>query len=492
MEFLSPKQKRDKSRQLFLGYGLFGILIVLATYIMVSTALGYEIFSTKGEIVHNGLLFIDSRPDNATITINGVKESSDTNAKLSLPEGKYEIKLQKDGFYDWSRTINLFGGSVEFLTYPRLLPTSPNELSVTSYAGTSTSLLQSRDKRWLVLHSQSDPLVLHLHDLNSPLNEIASLNLPVLSTNSPQFVSVDLLEWAGDNVHFIAQINYANSTNQLVIFDREKPGEIVDITAMFGLSGTFQANFWDAKWDEIILLDSSGTVRLGSVKDRALNASALIAEKVQQLFLLNDKKAIYTVNNSEGSTAVRMLNEDKTYQIISYLMTDKKLVVKGAKFNRNDYLIIAGGGLEKALLYRNIQNSNKQSTTGKISPFVTIPINAESVDFSRSARFVLASSKDDVLVYDIEQKELSRFKHPTLNTIEIGWFDDSRLYSRTKDGALSIFDFNGINIYELSKNVVAAPYVNQPTEAVGLLLDTNGSRTLRVVDIISKPKQATQ
>jgi hypothetical protein len=81
MEFLTPKQKKEKARRLYIGYGLLSVLIGLATYILISTALGYEIFSTKGDIVQNGLLFVDSSPGNADIYINGKKESSETGAK---------------------------------------------------------------------------------------------------------------------------------------------------------------------------------------------------------------------------------------------------------------------------------------------------------------------------------------------------------------------------------------------------------------------------
>lgn len=488
MQFLTPKQKRDKSRQLFLGYGLFGLLIALATYVMVSTALGYEIFTTKGEIVQNGLLFVDSKPTGADIYVNGEKESSGTNAKLSLPEGTYEIKLQKKGFREWSQDVDLFGGSVEFLTYPRLLPSVINKLSSTSYAGMENTVLQSRDNRWLVQYSLTDPLMLHLHDIDNPTADVSAINIPPSLVGESQIVSFELVEWAGDNVHFLVRINLSNSTSRLTIFNREKLDEIFDASTTLGLVGNTQANFWDGKWDQLVLVDTGGVVRLASVKDKTIDPTPLITENVKEFFPLSDKRAVYTVINLDGTNTVRILTNEKTYRLLSYPSTDKKLLVKGGGFNRNDYLILSGGGLEKALLYRNIFDLISKPTVEKVSPFVTMPVNASTIGFSRSNRFVLASNNSDSAVYDIEQKELIKYKNPVQDVSTIGWFDDSRLFGLAKDRSVSIYDFNGNNLYEMTQNSSSIPYVNQSIEKVANIQNNSGSQVLQILDIISESK----
>jgi len=485
MEFLTTKQKRDKSRRLFLGYGLFGILILLATYIMVSTALGYEVFRTKGEVVQNGLLFIDSRPDAAIITINGNRESQNTNAKLSLPEGRYDIVLQKDGFRDWARSINLSGGSVKFLTYPRLLPVSLEGLSSTSYIGKEMQSQQSRDKRWLVMHSVAEPSIFRIHDLDRPTADILTLSLPQTAGELIAATSVTIVEWAGDNVHFLVRVDSPGAT-KLFVLNRDKPGEVNDATTIFGFSGTLKATFWDGKWDELAVVDSSGIIRLASIKDKSVSAVPLIAEQVLDFYPLSEKRAIYTTSAGDSGISVRVLEGGKTYQIISLPKSDEKLLVKGGGFNRNDFLILSGGGLEKALLYRNLVDSIKQSTTGRVTPFVTMPIDGEAIDFSRSNRFAFVASDAESAVYDIEQKELFRYQTPVTNSVQIGWFDDVRLYARTVEGTLYVYDYNGENMYELAKNTSSMPFVNQAVEHAGVLTATDSAQTLQVINIFSK------
>lgn len=247
-----------------------------------------------------------------------------------------------------------------------------------------------------------------------------------------------------------------------------------------------RATFWNGKWDELAVVDSNGTVRLASIKDRSVSATPLIAEQVVDFYPLSEKRAVYTTSLGELGKSVRVLEDEKTYQITTLPKSEEKLLVKGGGFNRNDFLVLAGGGLEKALLYRNLLESIKRSTNGRVAPFVTMPIYGEAVEFSRSNRFVFVSSGKESAVYDIEQKELVRYQNPVADSIQIGWFDDARLYARTLDGTLSVYDFNGENVYEFAKKTSSMPFVNQAVENAGLLISSDTAQTLHIIDIFSK------
>lgn len=489
MEFLTPEQKRTRSRRLLVGYGLFSVLIVLATYIMVSTALGYEIFTSKGDVVQNGLLFVDSRPDNADIYVNGKRESSGTNAKLSLPEGTYSISLQKSGYNEWRRDVDLFGGAVKFLTYPRLLPTNPTELASSDYTADQPRALQSRDKRWVALYAPALAGEWHVKDLNDPTRSVYAFTLPVSVIGESSIADVSFIEWAGDNVHFMSRLTMSDGSKKLVVINREKPEESIEITKLYALSGEASAGFWDGKWDRLALYDGA-TMRLAELKDKSVSATPIVAEQVSQYFLLGSESMIYTTKLADNSFAVKLYKDAKTYLITSYEATDKPLLVKAAGFNRNDYILIAGGGLQKALLYRNVIDSIQKSDLGRATPFVTLPITSVSViDFSRSNRFAMASDGANINVYDLEQKELFKYEMPVAQPAVIGWFDDARLYAVDKDRSLYVFDFDGMNSYQLSSKVEGIPYVNGSVEVASFFrrADT-GIINLKVIDIVSQSK----
>ena len=65
MEFLDPVAKKRHLRNLFIGYGLLTVLIGLSTYLLILMATGLDFFNLKGEVIQNGLLFVDSQPDGA-------------------------------------------------------------------------------------------------------------------------------------------------------------------------------------------------------------------------------------------------------------------------------------------------------------------------------------------------------------------------------------------------------------------------------------------
>ena len=122
MDYLDPTKKKAKRRQLLVMYVLLGIAISIATVVFVYNVNGYSIDRKTGEVVQNGLLYIDTKPESAEITLNGQKQRGRTDARLVVEEGDYEIQLDREGYQPWKRSIVLEGGSLRRLTYARLIP----------------------------------------------------------------------------------------------------------------------------------------------------------------------------------------------------------------------------------------------------------------------------------------------------------------------------------------------------------------------------------
>ena len=81
------------------------LVVVFGTIILVLLAYGFDLNRKSGEVIQNGLVYIDSAPDNATLKINGQEHTSKTNTRVSLPEGKYTIEVSKDSYRTWNRTF---------------------------------------------------------------------------------------------------------------------------------------------------------------------------------------------------------------------------------------------------------------------------------------------------------------------------------------------------------------------------------------------------
>src|SRR3954463_8609217 len=101
MDFLDPRKKRAHKIRLIVGYFLVAIVILLSTVILVYGAYGYGINTKTGQIIENGLLFVDSKPGGADIYLNGKKQPTPTSARLVLPSGDYKLSISKDGYHSW-------------------------------------------------------------------------------------------------------------------------------------------------------------------------------------------------------------------------------------------------------------------------------------------------------------------------------------------------------------------------------------------------------
>jgi hypothetical protein len=150
MDFLDPKKRFRQTVLLVTGYVLIGVAITIATVILLYAAYGFGL-GKNGAVIQNGLLFFSSQPNPAKIYINGRLSSSQTNTRLELPAGIYQVKLTRTGYRSWQRTVEVDGGSVEHFDYPLLFPSNLITKKISSYATAPGLVTQSPNQQWLLL-----------------------------------------------------------------------------------------------------------------------------------------------------------------------------------------------------------------------------------------------------------------------------------------------------------------------------------------------------
>ena len=97
MDFLDPEKTKRHRIILFIGYFFLSIMVILISVLMYYFVnYGYS-FNQGGKLIRNGLLFISTQPHPADIYLNDVLNSNKTNKHLFIPEGVYNVKLQRVG-----------------------------------------------------------------------------------------------------------------------------------------------------------------------------------------------------------------------------------------------------------------------------------------------------------------------------------------------------------------------------------------------------------
>ncbi|PIR99064.1 hypothetical protein COT87_01435 [Candidatus Collierbacteria bacterium CG10_big_fil_rev_8_21_14_0_10_44_9] len=107
------------------------IFITGGTFLVIRYAQGYRPTKT-GTIRGTGLLSASSFPTAAEVYING-KFTTATDNTLNLNPGTYDIEIKKDGYFTWSKKIQIVAELVTE-TNAQLFPTSPS-LEPLTYTG---------------------------------------------------------------------------------------------------------------------------------------------------------------------------------------------------------------------------------------------------------------------------------------------------------------------------------------------------------------------
>jgi hypothetical protein len=87
------------------------ILIIFFSLILVATiayARGYRLDVQKGTMTSTGIVAVSSSPQTAQVYVNGVLKGV-TDLHLTLPHGKYNVEVRKEGYTTWKREIVLKG-----------------------------------------------------------------------------------------------------------------------------------------------------------------------------------------------------------------------------------------------------------------------------------------------------------------------------------------------------------------------------------------------
>lgn len=120
-------------RRVFL-WVFFITFIALAPTVVFYTA-GYRWNPKKGAIERNGTLIIDTAPKGATIVLNGKTLPDRTPVTLqNVAPGAYTIRLERDDYHPWEKTLEVKAERVTFANNIRLWPVSEPALELAAQA----------------------------------------------------------------------------------------------------------------------------------------------------------------------------------------------------------------------------------------------------------------------------------------------------------------------------------------------------------------------
>ena len=210
------------NKQLIISIAIFACLIT-ATVMVVLYGKGYRfgLGSGKIELKGTGLLVAKSIPDGAQVLIDG-KLKTATDNTINLPPGQYNVKIFKEGYFPWEKTIKV---QTEVVTRAEafLIPTAPKLESITDVGASRPVIDPTLTKIAFLVSSQSATRNgIYVFDMKST-------SLLTLQSSSTQIVndSVDLfseseLSWSPDGKDLMATVSAFNGFPNIYLLDTDR------------------------------------------------------------------------------------------------------------------------------------------------------------------------------------------------------------------------------------------------------------------------------
>lgn len=282
------------------------IIVPLLTIGVILFARGYRPDLTTKKIEPTGILAATSHPDGAQVWVDDVMKTA-TNNSINLPPGTYNIKIKKEGFQPWTKTLVIDKETVTRAN-PYLFATIPILKPATTAGVISPVLAPSQDKLVYISQDQNIPQLMFLDLTESPLG--LSAKEPRILINNLQTPTKSLkLSWSPDSRQILLQ---ASSSARLLDINSTAISEV-------SISLPNLLNDWDKRRQEQY--------------HRQLNLlpedlkSLLATTSAQISWSSNDKKILYTatasavlpnhlippIPGSSTQTQTRQLNPGTTY-----------------------------------------------------------------------------------------------------------------------------------------------------------------------------------
>lgn len=215
------------------------ITIVLGTYVAIRFAQGYRP-SSVNLVAGNGLLVANSEPKGARVLVNG-RFLAATDETLYLDPGDYEVQIQRDGYFTWSKNLRL---EQEVVTQAnaQLFPTAPG-LTPLTLSGAEKPVPSPDGQKLAYYTASSSAETKNGYYINELVdNQLAFQRGPrqVLAASSLFPIEDSHMVWSPDSTQILLI-----SPQKSVLLDPTKLSQADELTDV-----TFQLPLIFSQWEE--------------------------------------------------------------------------------------------------------------------------------------------------------------------------------------------------------------------------------------------------
>lgn len=427
-------------------YSITTLLVVLIAGFVILTVMGFKFDTDKQQFEQYAFFQFNSAPTGASVAIDGVAVTNKTPSKASVPEGKHEVVMWRDGFETWRKTLYVKSGTLTWLNYVLMVPTKLNVESVADYDSLSMSLASPLSK-YVAVQQSADKPIFDITQVDMDLPTSNQITIPKKDYSEAYTTSVKhifkISSWDQGERYLLIKHTYNDNVEWLVV-DSQDENNTKNITKLFDLQ------FSDAKFSgtsgNVLFGLESGNVRKLDTKSETV--SKPLVTRVKQFDLYNQNIITYISDGDSGARLVGLYRDgDEKPYIVKTIPSSNtgSLQVASSRYFNEDYIAIADGknvdilsGNYSTLLFSDLASIKSVKTFDVVGDILNLT-------FSPSGQYLLAQAGADFTSYDLEYKNVvASTVDNTGSASPLRWLNSSYFWS-DNGGNLNIREFDGTN-----------------------------------------------
>ncbi len=407
----------------------------------IQFAKGYRPDIKAGVIQGNGLLSVTSYPKAARVYLND-KLTTVTDDKLYLLPNTYNIKIEKDGFHPWTKTIPVkpeLVSSADARLFPIISATAPLSFYHVKLAQTNP---------------EGNKIVYFLD--NTPEN--AESGLFVYSPTNNQFLSSQTLQIADKSKDWTkALLIWSPDSAQILAIFTETVKKTERITSSYLLS------------------------------TRALNNSKTLPDITYRLpTIIQDWQDKYTkINQPVLALYPKSISDILTTQATNvYFSPDKEKVV----YSPTENISLQENEIAKALPNINSTPENRELQKDQTYIFdlkegtnYHLP---QVIKSATAAKQIISDISESTSSSTLSNLRQLRYQADSLSTTNFVWYGSSRLLILSSQDGVKVIDYDGVNITPITSAQIIANFAAPATDGSRLILLTNINQKPDIFNLI--------
>lgn len=264
------------------------IFFIIATFTLIIIAKGYNINFKEKTFEKTGTVLISSEPKGALVYLNDTLQGITNNNISNLTPGNYSIKIEKEGYSNWQKKIQIQENLVIQIE-ARLFPLSPSLTPVTIYGCTNPQHNHDNTKiAFQISNDSNDKNGIYLLTFNNiPLGKGYDIKQILKDTDEFLYSKSEII-WSPDDSQILISINSNSISNFLLNIDI-----LTSNLTPIDQSKEDILNQWET---EQKVLENK---KLAAIDDKDTNQISEILDNEYQLSWSPDEKSFYFFENEE-------------------------------------------------------------------------------------------------------------------------------------------------------------------------------------------------